>query len=52
MCFDNCRRNRRVELICECWEVRDDRDNRYRNREVELRCDCRECNRRYSNRRW
>lgn len=57
MCFDDRRRNRnrRIELICECREVRSDRDNRDRrdrNREVELRCDCRECNRRNSDRRW
>ena len=55
MCFDDRRRNRRIELICACREVRSDRDNRDRrdrNREVELRCDCRECNRRNSDRRW
>lgn len=64
MCNRNNRRNRRVELICECWEVRsnrDDRDwdnrdcnhnnNRNNNRD-ELRCECRECRRRGSDRRY
>lgn len=50
-CFDD--RRRRRELICDCREVRSDRDfrDRNRNREVELRCRCREINRRESNRR-
>ena len=59
MCFEDNRRQRRVELICECREVRSNRDNRNhcdrnhdRNREVELRCECRECNRRNFDRRW
>ena len=62
MCSENRNRNRQVELICECREVRSNRDNnrkfddrdrdRDRNRNVELRCQCRECNRRNSNREW
>ena len=35
MCFENQNRNRnrnrRVELICECREVRSDRDNNHRS---------------------
>ena len=32
MCFENRNRNRnrRVELVCECREVRSERDNRHR----------------------
>lgn len=30
MGFEDNRRNRRVELICECREVRFDRDDRHR----------------------
>ena len=56
MCFEDERRGRRVDLICECREVRSDRDNRDRrdrdrNREVELRCQCREFNQRDFDRR-
>ena len=57
MCFEDRRRRNREELVCECREVRSDRDfdNRNRrnnNRDVELRCRCRECNRRHSNWGW
>lgn len=57
MCFEDRRRRNREELICECREVRFDRDwdNRNRfanNRDVELRCCCRESNRRNFNRGW
>ena len=52
MCGSEHRRRRRRELICECREVRsnrDDRDFRDRNREDEFRCECRECNPERSN---
>jgi len=58
MCYGNNRRNRRVELICECWEVRSNRGNRdwdnqdRNNNREELRCECRECRRRDSDRRY
>lgn len=57
MCFEDNRRRNRVELICECREVRsnfDNNRNRFdRRREDERRCcRCRECNRRNSNWRW
>lgn len=49
MCFDDRRRRREVDLICECREVRFDRDFRNRrdfNRNDDFRCRCREINRR------
>jgi len=61
MCFDNGRRRDRVELICECREVRFDRDNRdrrdrdrddRRDRNDRFKCECKECNRRRSNFGW
>lgn len=55
MCFEDRRRRNRVELVCECREVRSDRDNRRRwdrRREDDFRCHCRECNRRGSNWGW
>lgn len=50
MCFEDNRRNRRVELICECREVRSDRDDRHRD--DDFRCRCREVNRRRDNFWW
>ena len=61
-CEDN-RHNRRVELICECREVRSNRDDRFddrrddrrdndRHRRDEFRCNCRRENRRRNNFWW
>lgn len=55
MCFEDNRRNRRVELICECREVRSNRDDRRRDdrrRDDDFRCRCREVNRRRDNFWW
>ena len=59
MNFEDNRRNRRVELICECREVRSDRDDRCdnrhnhdRHRKDEFKCNCREDNRRRNNFWW
>ena len=59
MCFEDRRRNNRAELVCECREVRSDRDRDWDNRnrrnnhrDVKLRCCCRESNRRNSNWGW
>ena len=54
MCFEDRNQNRRVDLICECREVRSDRDfrdnrndrDRNRNRDNDFRCRCHENNRR------
>ena len=67
MCFDDNRRDRRVDLICECREVRSDRDDRHhhhhdhhdhhdhhhcdRHRDDEFKCRCRS-NRRRRNFWW
>ncbi len=62
MCFENQNRNRRVELVCKCREVRSDRDfdnrrhcnrdiddrNRF-NRDRDDRCRCHENRRRRCN---
>lgn len=54
MCFEDQRRRRDVRLVCDCREVRSDRDNRRddRRREDDFRCRCRECNRGQRNFRW
>ena len=59
MCFEDNRRNRRVELKCECREVRSNRDDRHhdkhhhdRHRNDEFRCNCREDNRRRNDFWW
>jgi len=57
MCFEDRRRRNREELVCECREIRsnrdfDNRNRRNNNRDVELRCCCRESNRRNSNWGW
>lgn len=51
MCFENRDRNqnRRVELVCECREVRSERDNRdrcERERAEKSKCRCHERRRR------
>lgn len=57
MCFENQNRNRRVELICECREVRSDRDNKHhcdrnRDRDDRLKCHCKESRRKRCNFGW
>ena len=57
MCFENRNRNRRVELICECREVRSDRDNKHhcdrnRDRDDRLKCHCKESRRKRCNFGW
>jgi len=59
MCFENRNRNRRVELICECREVRSDRDNKHhcdrnrdRDRDDRSKCHCKESRRKRCNFGW